>query len=70
MRKSLALAVIAAACFTLPACASLPGGSGIPSQILENLDGCRRLYTGGTGLGATFSFHIECQPSPAAPPVD
>jgi hypothetical protein len=62
MRKSIALAALAAA-LALPGCASMPGGSGIPSQILDNLDGCKRMYTGGTGLGATFSFHIECQPS-------
>jgi hypothetical protein len=66
-----ALAALALACVALSGCASMPGGSGIPSQILDNLENCKRSYRGGTGIGAVFTFDIECEPHvspPAAAP--
>lgn len=69
MLKSLALAGVCL--LTLSACASVPGGSQIPSQILDNLTGCSRTYTVAIGgiMPAAGSLHIQCEPQakPAEP---
>lgn len=59
----------------LSACATLPGGAN-PSSSLEVLkvlsehaSQCARHYQGGLGVGASFTFNIDCPTQPqAAPP--
>lgn len=68
MLKSLALAGVCL--LTLSGCASVPGGSQIPSQILDNLTGCSRTYTVAIGgiMPPAGSLHIQCDPvKPAVP---
>lgn len=61
----------AIAALAVGGCASMPGGSQIPSQILDNLAGCSRTYT--AAIGGMFppagSLHIQCEPQakPAEP---
>lgn len=59
MRKSLALAAVALA---LSGCASMPGGSPVSEQILQNLEGCKRTYIMSLGglMPPAGSLHIEC----------
>lgn len=69
MLKSLALAGVCL--LTLSGCASGMGGSPLTSQVLDNLEGCRRNYVlmvGGV-LPPSGSLQITCEPQakPAEP---
>ena len=68
MKRSVILAGVALACLSLSACAGLPdlGSGGIGEKVLTNLEGCSREYSGALGAGVTGSFHIKCDPQPAA----
>jgi len=62
--------IIAALALSLSGCASLTGAqSQLPSQILDNLTGCSRVYTVAIGglLPPAGSLHIQCDP--VKPPV-
>lgn len=65
----------AATALALSACSTIPGGDGATSQVLSNLEHCRRSYTAVVGaLGVPGgSLNIECpgKPYEAAPaPLD
>lgn len=70
MKLFKAAAVVACA-LALAGCAglsALTGKSELPSQVLNNLEACKRIYTGATSPVPSMSFHIECEPAkPAAP---
>jgi hypothetical protein len=61
----------------LGGCATLPGAAGQPSNLEvlkalgEHISQCERHYQGGLGVGASFTFNIDCQgqPVPARPPA-
>lgn len=61
-----------AAALSLGACSTLPGGdpaSQLPSQVLDNLEHCKRTYqasVGGLGIPGG-SLYIECAPKPFDP---
>ncbi len=61
---------IAAAAIALTGCSSLtsPGANGesVMVQALQHIEGCDRHYTGGTGVGAAFTFRIDCTARPPA----
>jgi hypothetical protein len=56
----------------LGACSTLGGGAGQPSNLEvlqalgEHISVCERHYQGGLGLGASFTFNIDCKGQPAA----
>lgn len=59
--------IIIAACVALSGCASLSGGA-TSSDTVETIKAlsahmgqCDRRYTGGIGLGATFTFNVDCK---------
>lgn len=55
-------------CSSLSTLAGPPGSSahGQTLQALgEHLDRCDRHYQGGVGLGASFTFNIDCKAQPA-----
>lgn len=60
------------ACLSLCGCASMSPAQTEALKIgLQHIEGCDRTYTGGTGIGAAFTFNINCRairPEPA--PVD
>jgi hypothetical protein len=67
--------ILVAAILGLSACSSLSGLTGAPgaassADVLramgEHMQGCDRHYQGGLGLGASFTFNIDCK---AQPPV-
>jgi hypothetical protein len=67
--------ILAAAMLGLGACNSLSALTGAPgpasnADVLramgEHMQGCDRHYQGGLGLGASFTFNIDCK---AQPPV-
>lgn len=73
MNRMLLLAIAA----TLAGCAPLSAMTGAPGQtnnaevlkaIGNHLDGCERHYQGSLGLGANFTFSIDCPVQPASPP--
>jgi hypothetical protein len=50
---------------TLSACASLPGEHGdnsgeVLKAINAHIETCERHYQGGLGVGAAFTFRIDC----------
>lgn len=59
----------------LGACAGLPtSGKGDAAELLkaanEHIESCERHYQGGLGVGAAFTFRIDCPAvsrTPAAP---
>lgn len=68
--------MIIAAALSLGACSPLSAITGAPGQtshaevlraLGEHMQGCERHYQGGIGLGASFTFNIDC---PAQPPAD
>jgi len=69
MRQSIAAGLALA----LGGCATLPGVGGQPSNLEvlealgEHIGQCDRHYQGGLGVGASFTFNIDCkgQPAPA-----
>jgi hypothetical protein len=53
---------------TLSACASLPGEHGdnsgeVLKAINAHIETCERHYQGGLGVGAAFTFRIDCPPA-------
>ncbi len=58
---AVALAAVAAA--ALSGCAGLPVADRTQALKygLEHIEGCDRTYTGGTGVGAAFTFNIVCR---------
>jgi hypothetical protein len=56
----------------LSGCAGLatPGGAAALKAGLQHLETCERHYAGGTGLGAMFTFRIDCMPQPDPRPAD
>jgi hypothetical protein len=58
----------------LGACAPLSATTGAPGPnshnetlkaLGEHIEGCDRHYQGGIGLGANFTFNIDCKAQPA-----
>lgn len=67
--------VLAAAALAVSACSPLSAITGAPGprshnetlQALgEHIDLCDRHYQGGVGLGASFTFNIDCKAQPPA----
>lgn len=71
--------IIGVAAVSLGACSSLAALTGAPgatthSETLktlgEHIDKCDRHYQGGVGMGASFTFNIDCKaqvgPAPAS----
>ena len=57
-------------CSSLSPLGGAPGSTthGRTLQALgEHIDRCDRHYQGGVGLGASFTFNIDCKAQPAAP---
>jgi hypothetical protein len=66
------LLIAAGLALGLCACASLPGQSNnveVLKLLSDHASQCDRRYQGGLGVGASFTFNIECkaQPAGAAP---
>lgn len=66
------------AMLTLGACAPLSAVTGSPGQasnaevlkaLGEHLDKCERHYQGSVGLGANFTFDIDCKGQAASAPT-
>ena len=62
------------AALTMNACSPLSAITGAPAAdsheatfraLGEHIDGCDRHYQGGVGLGANFTFNIDCKARPA-----
>lgn len=69
--KTVLVLACAAAALTLGGCASLSGSDRTEAikMGLQHIEGCDRTYTGGTGVGAAFTFNITCKATaPAAAP--
>jgi|GEM_PF-3037094 len=66
----LAVAFSLGACSPLSALVGAPGAGGHTETLKalgEHIDKCDRHYQGGLGVGASFTFNIDCKaPSPAA----
>lgn len=63
---ALSTAISLSGCGTLSSLAAAPGESGnaeVLRALGEHLDGCDRHYQGGFGLGAGFTFTIDCKAS-------
>lgn len=65
-----------AAMASLAACSPLSALTGAPGQtshsealkgLGEHIERCDRQYQGGFGLGASFTFSIDCKAQPAPP---
>lgn len=59
----------AAACSPLSAITGAPGqtsNTDVLRALGEHMQGCDRHYQGGLGLGASFTFNIECKAQPPA----
>lgn len=71
MRRLPLLAVLAVTVLALAGCGTLTGAEkGKALQMgLEHIEGCDRTYTGGTGVGAAFTFNIVCRAREAPPTV-
>lgn len=60
---------ILASCVALSGCAGLQSLTSNPSSdavdtlkaLGDHIDGCDRHYQGGIGLGASFTFNIDCK---------
>ena len=61
------------AALSLGGCGTLSSLTGAPGQsdnaevlraLGDHLDGCDRHYQGGFGLGASFTFTIDCKAAP------
>lgn len=66
MRRLLCLVIAAglSGCASLPALTGRAGDSGQAEALRalgEHLDGCDRHYQGTLGLGASFTFNIDCR---------
>jgi hypothetical protein len=64
------ITIVLGAASALSACASLPGTSGASSTdvlraINAHVETCERHYQGGLGVGAAFTFRIDCPPQTA-----
>ena len=66
--------ILAAAVLSLGGCSSLAALAGAPGvdthqetlkALGEHISGCDRHYQGGIGLGANFTFNIDCKAQPA-----
>jgi hypothetical protein len=71
----LAAALLLSGC-ALGGCASVPGLNGgpvDPNQTLktfnEHIETCERHYQGGLGVGAAFTFRVDCPARPFAQPI-
>jgi hypothetical protein len=56
-------------CSTLSSIAGAPGSTDnaeVLRALGDHLDGCDRYYQGGFGLGASFTFTIDCKSAPPA----
>lgn len=60
----MAIAVGAAACSPLSAITGAPGQTSnaeVLKALGEHIEGCDRRYQGGLGIGASFTFNIDCK---------
>ena len=64
------LALGACACATLPGAPGQPGNLEVLKLLSDHASQCDRHYQGGLGVGASFTFNIDCkgQPAPASTP--
>jgi hypothetical protein len=59
----------------LGGCAGIPGLSGDPQgletlkAINAHIETCERHYQGGIGVGAAFTFRVDCPAQPGAVPA-
>lgn len=67
--------ILVAAALSATACSPLSAITGAPGQtsnaevlkaLGQHIEGCDRRYQGGLGVGASFTFNIDCK---ARPPV-
>ncbi len=67
--------IFVAAMLGVGACSPLAAITGAPGQtsnaevlraLGEHMQGCDRHYQGGLGLGASFTFNIDCKAQAAA----
>ncbi|MCW5760267.1 MAG: hypothetical protein KIS90_10915 [Phenylobacterium sp.] len=76
MKRMISLAaMVATAALSAGGCASLPGGSaGNDVEVLKLLSDhaaqCDRKYQGGLGVGASFTFAIDCKAAPQPAETD
>lgn len=75
-RHSMRILILAAAALSAAACSSLSAITGAPGQtsnadvlkaLGEHIEGCDRRYQGGLGIGASFTFNIDCKARAPAP---
>lgn len=73
-RQSMRSWIVAVAGLSLSACSPISAITGAPGAsrhnetlkaLGEHIDGCDRRYQGGVGLGASFTFNIDCKARPA-----
>lgn len=62
--------ILAAAALSAAACSPLSAITGAPGQtsnaevlkaLGQHIEGCDRRYQGGLGVGASFTFNIDCK---------
>ena len=74
-KRHVTRACAAAAALAIGGCSPLSALTGAPGQATnadilralgEHMDGCDRRYQGGLGVGASFTFVIDCKARPPA----